>query len=122
MIRDEWNAVLAAEPATPNQRGAVMREFGRLGFGDADRAERLAVCAGMLGLAELGSTRDLTKGQAGYLVRLLGRCGSRADLPAQGAGNSPRNSAPPRPCRCQVIIAELAVALYRSRHAPLAMP
>jgi len=37
MTRDEWNKVLATEPARSNQRGAIMREFERLGFGDADQ-------------------------------------------------------------------------------------
>ncbi len=52
MTRDEWNQVLATKQATPRQRGAVMREFGRLGV--VDRAERLAISAELLGLGEIG--------------------------------------------------------------------
>jgi hypothetical protein len=59
-----------------------MRQLDRLGLAaDADSAERLAVCARLLGLGDLGSTRDLTMGQAGQLVRLLVGCAGRADLP-----------------------------------------
>jgi hypothetical protein len=79
VTRDEYLAVLAAEPATANQAGAVMGECERLGL--TDRDERLAVCAAMLGLDELGSVRDLTMGQAGQLVRALRSARSRGDLP-----------------------------------------
>ena len=80
MTRDEWNQVLATEPATSNQLGAIMREFTRLGFGDADRAERLAVCAELLELDELGSSGDLTMGQAGMLVNVLQHTRTAAEL------------------------------------------
>lgn len=79
MNRDEWNQVLATEPATDNQRGAILREFDRLGVDD--RPERLAICAALLGLDELGSTNDLVMGDAGYLVNLLRRTRDRAELP-----------------------------------------
>jgi hypothetical protein len=79
--RSEYLAVLATEPATPDQRGAVMREFGRLGFTAADRAERLASAAAILDLPELGSIKDLVMGQAGQLLRVLQGCAIRADLP-----------------------------------------
>jgi hypothetical protein len=79
--REEYLAMLAAEPATPHQRGAILREFERLGFDDADRAERLAVCAALLELDELGSTADLLMGQAGQLVNMLQRTRHRAELP-----------------------------------------
>jgi hypothetical protein len=120
MTRDEYLKVLATERATPDQRGAVMREFSRLGFGENDRAERLAVCALLLGLSEVDSTRDLTMGQAGYLVRLLGACTSRAALPMTGTGNIPRNSAFSGSSRWPAVITELAVALYRSRSVVMA--
>jgi hypothetical protein len=77
---DEWHAVLATELATPNQRGAIMHEFGRLGFGEGDRAERLAICAALAGLENLDSTADLTMGQAGQVYRALLDIGDRAEL------------------------------------------
>lgn len=81
MRKDEWDQVLATAPATPNQRGAIMREFGRLGFHPRyDRAERLAACAALLGVDELGSTADLTQGQAGQLVNVLRLTTDRAAL------------------------------------------
>jgi len=79
MTREEWNEVLATEPATRNQVGAVLRECDRLHLGD--RAERLAVCAALLGLDELGSTADLVMGQAGSLYRMLLDVRDRAELP-----------------------------------------
>jgi|SRR5450755_827184 hypothetical protein len=84
MTRDELNEMLATEPATRNQVGAIRREFERLGFRETDRAERLAVSAAMLELGSLGSTRDLTMGQAGCLVCLLLVTGDRSELPAPG--------------------------------------
>ena len=33
MTRDEWRAYVDSAPATPNQVGAIHREFSRLGFG-----------------------------------------------------------------------------------------
>jgi hypothetical protein len=85
MTRDEYDQVLATEPATPNQIGAVHREFGRLGVDD--RAERLAISAELLGLDEVGSTTDLVMGQAGRLVGILQQVDNRADLPAVPAGD-----------------------------------
>src|SRR5579859_1671348 len=83
MTRDEWLVVLATEPATAVQRGAVMGEFHRLGLdGPGARSERLAICAALLGIADLGSTRELVMGQAGQLVLALRQIPSRGDLPA----------------------------------------
>jgi hypothetical protein len=82
MTREDWMAVLESAPATPNQRGAIHGEFVRLGFGRADRAERLAVCAELLGLDKLRSTADLTMGQAGQLYSLLLGICRRAELDA----------------------------------------
>jgi hypothetical protein len=56
-----------------------MRECDRLGLDD--RAERLAVCAALLGVDELGSTGDLVMGQAGQLVNTLRIIRDRAELP-----------------------------------------
>jgi hypothetical protein len=87
MMLDEWHAVLATAPATPNQRGAIMREFERLGFGEADRAERLAICAALAGLENLGSTADLRMGEAGQVYRVLLAVGDRGELlAAAGTG------------------------------------
>jgi hypothetical protein len=65
----DWHAVLASEPATCGQVGAIHGECQRLGL--TDRAERLAVTATLLGLDGLDSTRDLVMGDAGRLVRML---------------------------------------------------
>lgn len=78
MNRDEWNQVLDTEPLTPNQRGAIMGEFTRLGI--RDRAERLAACAALLGIDALATTADLTQGQAGQLVNVLERTTDRDAL------------------------------------------
>jgi hypothetical protein len=93
MRLDEWHAVLATEPATPYQRGAIMGEFERLGYGRADRAERLAVCAALLDLDDLGSTAHLVMGQAGQLYRLLLGIAGRAELLA-AAGLDGEDQAP----------------------------
>lgn len=71
---------LEIEPLTDLQFGAIQREFTRLGYARAERDERLAMSAGLLGLDRLGSTRDLLKGQAGVLLRTLLGTGSRAEL------------------------------------------
>lgn len=79
MNRDERNHVLDSEAATPNQRGAIMRECDRLGL--VDRAERLAILAGLLGVDALDSSGNLTQGDAGRLVRILRNTRERAELP-----------------------------------------
>jgi hypothetical protein len=82
MTRDEWNAYAESVPLTRDQRGAIMREAERLRLADpADRAERLAIFAELLGVDELGSTADLTLGQAGRLVAMLRDVGDRSELP-----------------------------------------
>lgn len=80
MTRDEWIAYIQSKPLTGYQRGAIMRQCDRLGL--ADRTERLAVLAALVGLDALGSTADLTQGQGGYLVSLLQRTRDRNELPA----------------------------------------
>lgn len=80
MNLSEWHQVLATEPATPNQVGRIRAEFGRLGI--TGRAERLAITAALLDLDDLGSTRDLTMGEAGRLCGLLPLVGDRAELDA----------------------------------------
>jgi hypothetical protein len=79
MTRDEYLEVLATEPATGAQVGAIIGEFGRLGI--TDRAERLAITAALLGLEHVGSTTDLVMGDAGRLVAMLRRTHDRAELP-----------------------------------------
>jgi hypothetical protein len=91
---DQWHAVLATAPVTPNQRGAIMREFERLGFGEADRAERLAICAALAGLEHLGSTADLRMGEAGQIYRALLDVGDRGELlAAAGLGDDDEDQA-----------------------------
>ena len=80
MTREEWNKVLAIAPLTAAQRGAIQGEFTRLGV--TDRAERLAISAALLGLDRLGSTTDLTQGQAGKLLGQLRDIRNRDELAA----------------------------------------
>ena len=75
----DWKRKVAAEPLTRDQRGAIMGEFERLGI--RDRGERLAICAELLDLDELGSTRDLVMGDAGRLVAMLRQARHRRELP-----------------------------------------
>jgi hypothetical protein len=83
MNRDEYLAVLETEPVTPNQRGAILGHFRRLGFHPrSDRAERLAICAALAGLDALGATAELTMGQAGQVINVLERTRDRAELAA----------------------------------------
>jgi hypothetical protein len=103
--RDEWNHVLDTAPATPSQRGAVMRECDRLGL--TDRGARLAVCADLLDVDEVRSTGDLTMGQAGQLLRYLSACPDRSELPA-----------PRRPRLSPVAALALVFAASRGRGAP----
>jgi len=114
MNLDEWHAVLATEPATSNQRGAIMREFGRLGFGEEDRAERLAACAALLGLDELDTTGDLTMGQAGQLVGTLMRFADRGELTAAAyladAGSADGSGQPAGRVALRDLIRAIAVA------------
>jgi hypothetical protein len=77
--RADWHAHIESVPLTPAQRGRIMAECARLGL--AGRAERLAVLARLLGLDGLGSTADLTQGQAGRLVSLFQRIRDRSGLP-----------------------------------------
>jgi hypothetical protein len=86
MTRVEYLEMLATEPATPMQVGAIMGEFDRLGV--ADRAERLALSAELLGLDELDSTTDLVMGEAGRLVGILRSTRDRAELGDAG-GDKP---------------------------------
>jgi hypothetical protein len=107
----EWHQVLATEPATPNQIGAIHREFARLGV--TDRAERLAICAALLGVDDLGSTTHLVMGQAGQLyAELLGLADRDELLAAAGLDDEHQGEAPgSAPTFAEVIRAAL-VQLY----------
>ena len=97
----EWRTVQETELASPRQRGAVMGQFTRLGYGRADRAARLAVAARILGLDDLASTGDLTTGQAGMLLGTLSGFASRAGLasefPSPAARKARRRARQPFP-------------------------
>ena len=68
-------------PATRRQAGAVHAAFRRLGLGDPGwRDARLAIAGVLAGRADLGSVRELSGGEAGYLFRLLGSCRDARDL------------------------------------------
>jgi hypothetical protein len=78
VTRDEYLEILATQPATGAQVGAIISEFDRLGV--VDRAERLAITAELLELEHVGSTTDLVMGDAGRLVRMLQRTRDHAEL------------------------------------------
>ena len=70
-----------ADAATPLQYGLAVCLFERLGYRDRD--DRLAAAAALLGLpAQLGSFKNLSKGQAGWLIGRLGACADPAELAA----------------------------------------
>jgi hypothetical protein len=109
MTLEERRHIQETADATCYQLGAIMREFDRLGFGEEDRAERLAVCARIAGLESLASTRDLHLGEAGLILRTLMGCRHRGDLPPAPEPRPPVNWS-----------AIIAVALYRSGLVPAA--
>lgn len=67
MNLDEFVRMLATEPATPNQIGAVRVEFRRLGL-DSNRPARLAAAAALL--AWTASARARTDLWAGLPVKV----------------------------------------------------
>jgi hypothetical protein len=82
------------EPATALQRGAVMGQYRRLGLDRPRQRElRHAVGAALLGLAEVADWRDLTKGQAGVLLRSLQDCASADEAAAAAGLRTPRQAA-----------------------------
>lgn len=113
MTLEEWHQVLATEPASPAQVGAVLSEFRRLGYRPGDRARRLAVSAALLGRTRLDSTRDLVMGDAGRLLRLLRAIRDPADLPGRHAAAvlPPAGEAPGIVAALAHIMTALAVAL-----------
>jgi hypothetical protein len=88
---------LDTEPLTLAQLGAVHGEFRRLGFGPADRAERLEVTAGLARAGgPVGSTRELTMGEAGRVIRALIECPDYDALAVLlGEPEPPRGHGPP---------------------------
>jgi hypothetical protein len=128
MTRDEYLAMLESDPVTPGQRGAIMRECDRLGL--TDRAERLSVLAELLDLDALGSTGELTMGQAGKLVNARQNTRDRGDLPdvttAAGPGDDGQDedgpgdgiSAAEAITRIMVMIA-MAVRDFRAASRPM---
>lgn len=81
MTITDYRARLDTGPLTPNQRGRIMGEFHRLGFHQTrDRAERLRLTAQLAGLSGVASVKDLTRGEAGRVVRALTDCGTAQDL------------------------------------------
>jgi hypothetical protein len=77
----EYRAILDRKPLTSNQLGAIHREFYRLGFHvTADRAERLRLTAELARVPSIDSTKDLTMGQAGRVVRLMIGCSTVREL------------------------------------------
>lgn len=109
--------MLATEPATADQRGAVMGEFERLGI--VDRGERLALAAELLGLDALGSTKELMMGDAGRLVGLLRRTRDRGELSGITArvdddeDQAYADTAPERSGGWAELLARLVQAIYR---------
>lgn len=78
---DGYRARIEVEPLTVNQLGRIHREFDRLGFGRGDRAARLRATATLAGVpGRLASTKDLTEGEAGRVVRLLVGCRTAGEL------------------------------------------
>jgi hypothetical protein len=105
---DQYRARLASEPLTVNQLGRIHREFERLGFGAANRAERLEISAALARYpGRLASTKDLTMGEAGRLIGVLQSCRNLPDLYAATRAARPA----PRPGWRQ-LIAALAAALH----------
>jgi len=77
----EYRTRLGTEPLTLNQLGRIHAEFYRLGFHvSADRAERLRLTAALARVPTIGSTKDLTMGEAGRTVGALTGCRTAADL------------------------------------------
>ena len=72
----QYRERLATMPLTRNQLGAIHGEWNRLGL--FDRPERLRLSAAIAQAEPIGSTKDLTMGEAGRLVCQLRQCGTLA--------------------------------------------
>jgi hypothetical protein len=76
----DWHGVLATEPATRNQVGAIHGKFRDLGFRPGrDRDDRLAYTAALAGLDQLDSSSQLTQGEAGRVVGQLRECATASE-------------------------------------------
>lgn len=116
MTRDEWNSHAETAPLTPDQRGAILGHCDRLGL--ADRCERLAVLAELLGLDNLESTADLTLGQAGRLVNLLQHTRDRGELLELAAaaahdGQGDATAAAVKPVTLADALGQITLALWQ---------
>lgn len=81
------------EPLTPRQRTAVMIRFGELGLARlAWRDRRLAIAAVITDHPGLGSIKELTFGEAGYLLSVLRSCRDCRDLAAVVADHARVNT------------------------------
>ena len=67
-------------PAATGQAGIIARHFQRLGFGDDERKQRLAITSVIAGRDPIGSTRELTQSQAKTVADTLARCKDRERL------------------------------------------
>ena len=56
---------------TTAQLGRIREEYRRLGIGDSDREQRLAITAALLGLSAVATTKDLDSNEAGQLIGFL---------------------------------------------------
>ena len=121
MRRAEWDAVADASPATVRQVGRVHREFARLGWPEADRAGRLAACAVLLGLDGLATSRDLSMGQAGRLIRVLSELPDlralSGELAARRAGPGRDREDAPGVFEVACVVVLIVAAAVRSRRA-----
>jgi len=81
--RQEHGGGEAAPTLSPRQRGAVMRQFRRLGLADDDwLAHRLAVASMLTYRPGLQSISELTNAQAGQLARVLAQQANGRELGA----------------------------------------
>jgi hypothetical protein len=76
----EYRERLATEPLTPLQLGAIHGEWRRLGL--HYRPERLRLSAALAQVGAIGTTKDLTMGEAGRVVGQLRQCATLADARA----------------------------------------
>jgi hypothetical protein len=86
--------------ATGGQVGIICSHFGRLGFSDDDRPQRLAATAQLAGIEhDLDSTRSLSQDQAHKVTSALSKCRDRdALLALLVAGDpAPAREVPPAP-------------------------
>ena len=77
--------------ASTGQAGIIHTHFGRLGFGDDEREQRLVATAVIAGVQSVTSTKDLDEVQARRVMDTLSRCKARDALIALlAAGDKPQ--------------------------------